>query len=354
MLRRLIGMVGACSLITTAHPASAAEISHRTIVDDIEGIVIVGEITASDAAKFRALSVRHKKAVVVLSSNGGALMPAIEIGKIIKLAGFVTLVPDDAVCASSCALMWVAGTTRLLGPTGRVGFHASYRNNNGKPEESGVANALVGNYLTLLNLPERAVIFATAAAPDRISWLTPANKAVAGIEFEEFDPKKKSVNEATSPQPPNLPVPPPIQTVALPPAKLPSSPNGWVIDPQNPNRATFTDDDGKTFEAYRQEWVDYAEDLNGTKYLYKTDSVKRIAGNVEVWEKWDHSKDRSVAYRTTLRLTRMSCASKMVMTASSVNYDRTGRVVSSSEMASDYRYLVPETVGMTLWEELCP
>ena len=127
-----------------------------------------------------------------------------------------------------------------------------------------------------------------------------------------------------------------------------------MIDPQNPNRATFTDDDGKTFEAYRQEWVDYAEDLNGTKYLYKTDSVKRIAGNVEVWEKWDHSKDRSVAYRTTLRLTRMSCASKMVMTASSVNYDRTGRVVSSSEMASDYRYLVPETVGMTLWEELCP
>lgn len=349
----LLQLIGACSLFAATHTASAAEISHRTIVDDIEGIVLVGDITASDAAEFRALSLRYKKAVVILSSNGGALMPAIEIGKIIKLAGFVTFVPNDAVCASSCALIWVAGTTRLLGPKGRVGFHASYRTNNGKPEESGVANALVGNYLTLLNLSERAVIFATRASPDRISWLTKANKATAGIEFEELDITAEASRSPNSSKSAASVAPPTIYTGAPPSVKQSPSTSGWVIDPQNPNRATFTDDDGKIFEAYKPEWFDYADDLNGTKYLYKTDSVKRSAGIVEVWEKWDHSEDGSVAYRTTLRLTRMSCASKMAMTASSVSYDRTGRVVSSTEGASDYRYLVPESVGMALWEELC-
>jgi hypothetical protein len=250
----------ACGLLASAAMANAADITHRTIVDDIEGIVISGEISSPDTQKFRQISTRYPKAVVILSSNGGSLLPAIEIGKIIKIAGYVTLVPDKAICASSCALIWVAGTTRFMAANGRVGFHASYRDNNGKLEESGVANALIGNYLTLLNLSERAIIFATRASPDGILWLTKANKTSAGIDFEDFDfPKEK----ATAKEPLVIQAPP-ILRVEAPPAKAAPSTQPafkagqdkadgeWIVDPHNPDHVTYTDQEtGEVFHAYK-------------------------------------------------------------------------------------------------------
>ena len=179
----------ACWVLSSVGAANAAEISHQELgyVDGVEAIFIDGDISSSDTQKFREISIKYKKAVVFLSSNGGELMPALEIGKIIKIAGYMTIVADNTVCASSCALIWTAGSTRGKSTKGRVGFHASYRDNNGKLEESGVANALIGNYLTLLNFSERAIIFATTSAPDKISWLTPQNMASSAIDFEAYD-----------------------------------------------------------------------------------------------------------------------------------------------------------------------
>lgn len=39
---------------------------------------------------------------------------------------------------------------------------------------------------SLLNLPQKAVVFATMAGPSEITWLTAQNKAASGIEFEDF------------------------------------------------------------------------------------------------------------------------------------------------------------------------
>lgn len=185
MFRRLMAMILACSAFSTPSAASAANVSD-TELDGVGLILIDGDITSDDVEKFRQISIKYRDAFVTLNSDGGALLPAIEIGKIIKVTGYDTVVPGGAVCASSCALIWTAGATRWLSPDGQVGFHASYRDNNGRLEESGVANALVGNYLTLLNLPSNAIVFATSAPPDRILWLTKENKISAGIGFEDF------------------------------------------------------------------------------------------------------------------------------------------------------------------------
>jgi len=217
------------------HPATsnAAEITYRELSSDSAVINIRGDITSGDFEKFRRISVRYSQAIVTLDSDGGQLLPAIDIGKVIKITGYVTLVPENAICASSCALIWVAGSTRLLSPKGNVGFHASYRDNNGKLEESGVANALIGNYLTLLNLPEKAIIFATRASPKEISWLTSHNKRVAGIDFEDFPANESQAASLPSPPAP-IPRPiytPPKQTASLPPslpAKLSGSGENWI------------------------------------------------------------------------------------------------------------------------------
>src|SRR5262245_45505076 len=44
--------------------------------------------------------------MVGLRSNGGRVATGIEMGKTIRMRGLVTLVFDDMVCASACALAW--------------------------------------------------------------------------------------------------------------------------------------------------------------------------------------------------------------------------------------------------------
>lgn len=182
---RVTALLSLAASVAFAATASAAEIAAEPF-DGGTLITIKGEIRSGDEQRFRELALEHDSAVVAMDSDGGSLLSAIEIGKIIRLRGFTTLVPADSVCTSACALIWVAGDERLLSAGGKIGFHASYRTTNGRVEETGLGNALVGRYLTLLNLPERAIVFATAAPPDSVLWLTAENKADSGIEFDEF------------------------------------------------------------------------------------------------------------------------------------------------------------------------
>lgn len=179
------GCVSFLSFFATAmlSCANAAEISHEaTPAGDV--ISLSGPINRADVASFEKLADRYANATVVLNSEGGLLMPALEIGKIIRARGYTTAVAAKNTCASSCALIWLAGKTRALHRDGRVGFHASYLDRVGRPEESGVANALIGGFLSRLGYPERTIVFATTAPPRQIVWLSDANKGLAGIQYE--------------------------------------------------------------------------------------------------------------------------------------------------------------------------
>jgi len=217
MPRRFAGPILTALAVTSCLPALAAEIDHDPGESgDMAVILITGEIQRGDVEKFRDLSVRYPEAIVGLDSGGGALAPALEIGRMIRLRGYITAVLDDAQCTSACALIWLAGNPRMLSRSGSLGFHASYQDVGGKLVETGVGNAMVGHYLSQLSLPEKAVIFATSASPYEIRWLNEANRYSAGIEFTPMEPDRESddkanakSNGATSLRPPS-PVPPPV------------------------------------------------------------------------------------------------------------------------------------------------
>lgn len=163
----------------------------KVMVEPIDGedtaiIVLTGEIEPADEVAFRKVAIEHPSAVVFLDSPGGALMPALAIGRMVRISGFATVVARDRQCASACALIWLAGSPRLLEAGGMIGFHASYREEDGNLIETGVGNAIVGHYLSQLNLTERAVIFATSASPHTVTWLNAQNKVSSGIDFEEL------------------------------------------------------------------------------------------------------------------------------------------------------------------------
>lgn len=166
----------------------AAEIESEEAKDsEVTLISIVGTLQTSDVDKFRRVAVRADKALVALKSPGGSTTAAIEIGRLIRLRGYNTLVFNATECNSACALIWLAGEKRYLSRSARVGFHATYLQRDGTKVESGVGNAVVGSYLASLALPERAIVFATSAPPDRLNWLSHANAGATGISVEAID-----------------------------------------------------------------------------------------------------------------------------------------------------------------------
>jgi hypothetical protein len=89
---------------------------------------VSGEFQEGDDRKFANLAILPDKAVVILDSPGGLAYVGIKIGEIINLKGFATTVMANATCASTCALVWLAGHPRMLYASSHVGFHAAFTN----------------------------------------------------------------------------------------------------------------------------------------------------------------------------------------------------------------------------------
>lgn len=286
-IRELFGLFARCLIVGSIWTASAqaAQISLHEGDDGLDVIFIEGEIRSGDEGHFRRLALSSDNAVIILAGPGGALVPALEIGKAIQVKGFATYVPDETQCTSACALIWVAGSPRYMASTANVGFHASYLDNNGQPQETGLGNAIVGRYLTLLNLPEKAVIFATAASPDQFMWLTSANAVDVGIPFEGFDlqldaPDTEPYAEAQA-QPPPAPA--------------------WYFASETSGGSLV--------------YVRGADVQNGRAHT-------RAA---RMWIHTDNSKDASVDWTTARILYAVDCVAETSVMEAMTTYDRSGR-----------------------------
>lgn len=143
-----------------------------TSFDGSDVIAVTGVIADTDDETFRDVAATSRRAVVLLESQGGAVDPALEMGRAIRLKGFATHVDADKLCASACALMWLAGNPRQIVDGAKVGFHASYVLTDGRPVEKGVGNALIGAYLNQIGLSQDAIVFVTSAPPEGMEWLT--------------------------------------------------------------------------------------------------------------------------------------------------------------------------------------
>jgi hypothetical protein len=175
-------------------PVESAEInvnapdSHGRIFVDI-----VGQIAANDDKAFEqktAIHTRYNKVIVTLSGPGGVALTAMKIGERIHTNGWGTYVPSGAVCASSCAIIWLAGVPRTIegAPGVIIGFHAVYDIETQK--ESGAANAILGHYLTRWGLDDHGIACITITPPNEMGWLTGPNGRGCGIGWEVLTPAR--------------------------------------------------------------------------------------------------------------------------------------------------------------------
>jgi hypothetical protein len=149
---------------------------------------IVGEIVAGDDTAFQG-KVAEKVGlpnpiIVSLSSPGGDILPAINIGDFIHNHGWSTYVPSGTICASSCAAIWLAGDHRFIegAPGVLIGFHAVF--DAGTKRETGAGNAVLGSHLARWGFDDRAITCVTITPPDQMGWLTGSDGAACNITWE--------------------------------------------------------------------------------------------------------------------------------------------------------------------------
>jgi hypothetical protein len=198
-------------LASTMLSSKAATIDSRgTNAKGVNIVSVDGTIEPGDDDRFdEIVAPLSGSTVVILRSPGGKVGAGLSIGTAIRRKGFGTAVPDDAICASICGIIWLAGEPRVLFANSKIGFHAAYREGG---QESGQANAVIGAYLSKLGLSYAAIAYMTDAAPDDMHWLNQNDAEKYGIAYSllnapapKAEPRPFAAQQPAPQQPPALP-----------------------------------------------------------------------------------------------------------------------------------------------------
>ncbi|RIA56083.1 SH3 domain-containing protein [Dichotomicrobium thermohalophilum] len=187
----LRAVLAAIFISAPVHVAQAAFIEKKPLGPESPDLIMVfGELETRDIERFRDVASNTPEAIVALAGPGGSVAAGIEIGHMIRLRNYKTVVFGDQQCASSCALAWLGGAPRFMAESARIGFHAASDGRSG--QVSGAGNALVGAYLNRIGLQASAIVYITQAGPDGMIWLSPAEAKRYGIEVQTLESQERT------------------------------------------------------------------------------------------------------------------------------------------------------------------
>jgi len=158
-------------------PADGADFK---LSPDGSTITMTGKIGPGTAVSFLPYAEKAKfKAKIILISEGGDVAGATNLGSLIRFYGFSTHVPARKRCVSGCALAWLGGITRSIGPKASVGFHYPYDPATLDPTKAG--RKIVREYVASLGMSKEAAEFTLKGGPSVLVFLTPKKAKRYGI-----------------------------------------------------------------------------------------------------------------------------------------------------------------------------
>lgn len=176
-MKKLLSII----LMLLAFKVNAATITLSNTETSLPIVTYTGKVVEEDTERFYKITKNLNRAIVILNSRGGDPDAALKIGTIIHQKNFITYVPDETICASACALIWLSGAIRFMERTSAVGFHSAYYVDDLSPANG--ENAITGAVLREWGLSYAAVYFVTNHTPPEIEWLTPRKAQEAGIVY---------------------------------------------------------------------------------------------------------------------------------------------------------------------------
>ncbi|MCP4385388.1 MAG: hypothetical protein GY798_28915 [Hyphomicrobiales bacterium] len=179
---------------TTPRVFQGAGLSVAVVDRHIDGqpaalVTVEGDFEWEDEKIFRQAIRTVDRSVVFVSfdSFGGDLRAGLEIGRLIWINGYRTVV-DNGTCASACALAWLAGRSqRFATQSADIGFHVPWRMDGSTPRLDAVGTALVGSYLSDLGLGAAAIEFIHEKSLGKMNWLQIDRARKVGIDVQEWN-----------------------------------------------------------------------------------------------------------------------------------------------------------------------
>lgn len=102
-------------------------------------------------------------------------------------------------------------------------------------------------------------------------------------------------------------------------------------------------------------WVYVATDADGSDFYYDADTIVSSGNQVTVWEKLDHSRDKTVKERQRKMRYRYDCAQRTSTLLDSIVYYPDGKTSSFTWSAyeQETKPIVPDTVGDVTFKAAC-
>ena len=150
-------------------------------------LTLTGTIDIGSATRFATEIAARGEYVktIALDSPGGSVEDALTIASLIHDKGFTTRVAAGALCASSCPLVFAAGTIRLATPQSAIGVHQIYAAQlAGDPQsalrvagaamaDAQTTTARISRFLATMKIDPSVWVHALETPPDRLYYFTP-------------------------------------------------------------------------------------------------------------------------------------------------------------------------------------
>lgn len=154
-------------------------------LEDGGRLVLTGRIIQGTAEAFAAELRAHGSDVktVVINSPGGSLEDAMAIARLIRGKAYATEIPDGALCASSCPLMFSGGVERSAGAKASIGLHQFYAAAGSSTDAAAalssaqVTTARISRFLTEMGVDAALWLHALDTPPQALYYLTTDERA---------------------------------------------------------------------------------------------------------------------------------------------------------------------------------
>lgn len=107
--------------------------------------------------------------------------------------------------------------------------------------------------------------------------------------------------------------------------------------------------------AFAANWIYVTQSNVGTVSYYDVDTIQRSGNQVTVWEKWDHSRNKTKKERETRIHGRYDCSERTITSLNINNYFPDGKIKSVNletyEQKADS--VIPDTSAEKMLEAVC-
>jgi hypothetical protein len=182
-LQRLLRIALAAALVT---PAAAAELTSTTGPDRRDTISLEGDIVPGDADRLfdiiKTASDAGRQVIAIrLRSRGGNLAEGLRLADAVRHSRLATIIEDGALCASSCFIVFAAGTGRKASHSASVGVHGASDKDGRETVRSNAATITMARAVRDLGVPPAIIGKMVVTPPAAMVWLDAAELTAMGV-----------------------------------------------------------------------------------------------------------------------------------------------------------------------------